>query len=134
MKKSLLLVIAVMLCAIGARAWTVQFTNPDNWEQVCVWAWDANNNNQNCTGGTWPGASMNKTGDVWTYTGNGTPTNILFNDSKGTNEGGYQTSDHSFVDGRIYDKSGVIGVIGEEGGGDVTYTTPIYISYDFSGS
>lgn len=78
-KKSLLLVIAVMLCAIGARAWTVQFTNPDNWEQVCVWAWDANNNNQNCTGGTWPGASMNKTGDVWTYTGNGTPTNILFN-------------------------------------------------------
>lgn len=133
-KKSLLLVIAVMLCAIGARAWTVQFTNPDNWEQVCVWAWDANNNNQNCTGGTWPGASMNKTGDVWTYTGNGTPTNILFNDSKGTNEGGYQTSDHSFVDGRIYDKSGVIGVIGEEGGGDVTYTTPIYISYDFSGS
>lgn len=142
MKKSLLLVMAVMLCAIAARAWTVQFTNPDNWPAVSVWAWDSS---QNYTGGVWPGASMEKAGDVWTYSSKdeGTPTHIIF-----SNNGGAQTDDLAFVDGRIYNTSGVIGVIGEGGGdegdgdnqggdegdgGDET-STPIYLSYNFTGN
>lgn len=135
MKKSLLLVLAVMLCAIAARAWTVQFTNPDNWTEVSVWAWDGSNN---YTGGVWPGKPMTKNGDVWTYTGDGNPTHIIFNN----NDNGRQTDDLTFVDGATYDKDGVIDH-GDEGGNeggdngddnDGDTSLPIYISYDLTGS
>ena len=91
--------------AIAANAWTVYFTNPEGWPDVAVWAWDSNDNNKNYTGGSWPGKLMTKSGDVWTYTGEGNPNKILFNN----NDNGKQTNDFSFVDGATYNMDGVVG-------------------------
>jgi len=101
MKKIYFLLMA-MLVSMVANAWTVKFTNPDNWAEVAVWAWDDNNN---YTGGSWPGKLMTKEGDVWTYTGTGNPTKIIFNN----NGGGLQTGNLDFVDGATYDKNGPVG-------------------------
>ncbi len=102
MKKIYFLLMA-MLVSMAANAWTVKFTNPDGWTEVAVWAWDDNNNNY--TGGTWPGKLMTQEGDVWTYTGTGNPTKIIFNN----NNHNQQTPDFDFVDGATYDKNGPIG-------------------------
>lgn len=91
--------------AIAANAWTVYFTNPEGWPAVAVWAWDSNDNDKNYTGGTWPGKLMTKSGDVWTYTGEGTPNKIIFNN----NDNGKKTNDLTFVDGATYDMDGVVG-------------------------
>ncbi|MDE6282843.1 MAG: CotH kinase family protein [Muribaculaceae bacterium] len=124
MKKYFLLFFAVMLCAIGARAWTVKFTNPENWSEVAVWAWD---NSQNYTGGVWPGKKMTKAGDVWTYTGEGNPVNIIFNN----NGNGAQTGNLDFVDGATYNMTGVVSNGGGGGDDPIVEHTPIYISYNF---
>lgn len=55
---------------------------------------------------------MTKSGDVWTYTGDGTPTRIIFNN----NDNGKQTGNLTFVDGATYNTTGVIG--GGEQAGD----------------
>ena len=102
MKKLSFLLLA-MICTIVAQAWTVSFTNPDNWTKVSVWAWQSDGTN--CTGGTWPGATMTKSGDVWTYEGTGNPAKIIFNNGGG----GKQTGDLDFVDGATYNMSGPVG-------------------------
>lgn len=113
-----------MLCAIAARAWTVRFTNPDNWTEVYVYAWEGSNEYT----GAWPGKPMTKNGDVWTYTGDGTPTHIIFNN----NDNNKQTGNLTFVDGATYNTTGVIGG-GNEGGGNEDTSLPIYISHNLAG-
>lgn len=101
--KKLLLLLAVMLVSIAAQAWTVKFTNPDNWAKVYVWAW---NGGTNYTGGSWPGKEMTKSGDVWVYEAEGNPALIIFNNGEGT-----QTGSLPFVDNSTYDKNGPVGVV-----------------------
>lgn len=116
MKKFYLMMLA-MLTAIAANAWTVKFTNPDNWSQVAVWAWD---DSGNYTGGVWPGKLMTKQGNVWVYTDDsttGVPQKIIFNN----NDNGQQTNDLNFVNGATYDKNGVLGAV-------ITYID-IYVPY-----
>lgn len=103
MKKLYFFLMAVLI-GLSAQAWTVKFTNPDNWAEVAVWAWDGSTN---FTGGKWPGKLMTKEGDVWTYTGEGAPKEIIFNN----NNNGSQTGDLPFVDGATYDKNGVVGAV-----------------------
>lgn len=103
MKKLSLLLVAALI-SIVAQAWTVSFTNPKNWAEVAVWAWAADGTN--FTGGTWPGKLMTKSGDVWTYTGDGAPSKIIFNN----NGKGEQTGNLDFVDGATYDFYGPVGV------------------------
>lgn len=90
-----------LLVSLSSMAWTVKFTNPDNWSDVAVWAW---NGGTNYTGGKWPGARMEKEGNVWTYTGDGSPAEVIFNNNNnGSEYGGFP-----FVDGGIYSKDGII--------------------------
>lgn len=96
--------LVALLVACAANAWTVNFTNPDGWDQVAVWAW---NDDENCTGGEWPGMLMTQSGDVWTYTGEGEPTKVIFNN----NGNGNQSTDLKFVDGATYDMNGVVGQV-----------------------
>lgn len=104
MKKTLLLM-AAMLFAVAANAWTVYYTNPNNWDEVAIWAWDTNNGDQNCTGGVWPGKLMTKQDNgIYVYTGEGTPTKVIFNN----NDKGQQTTDLPFQDGATYPMSDVI--------------------------
>lgn len=98
MKKFYFLLVA-MLVSFAAQAWTVQFTNPDNWDAVACYTFSPETN------GGWPGKVMTKEGDVWTYTGTGNPGKIIFNN----NNKGKQTGDLDFVDGATYDKYGVVG-------------------------
>lgn len=99
MKKFLLLAVTAMI-SIVANAWTVSFTNPDNWTKVNAYAWSGSGTQT----ANWPGTAMTKTGDVWTLTMEGAvPENIIFND------GSAQTGDLKFVDGATYDKLGVVG-------------------------
>jgi len=97
---------AVVMAALSAQAWTVHFTNPDNWPEVAVWAWDDDTDNkENFTGGVWPGKLMTKDGNVWTYTGEGAPTHVIFNN----NNNGSQTKTFAFEDGATYDMYGKVG-------------------------
>lgn len=107
MKKFLLSMVAVLV-SVAASAWTVSFTNPQGWSEVAVWAW---NETENFTGGVWPGQLMTKSGDVWTYTGEGEPTKVIFNN----NNNGSQTTDLKFEDGATYDMDGVVGAVIEYG-------------------
>lgn len=106
MKKFYFLLVA-MLCSVAAQAWTVHFTNPNGWPEVAVWAWD---NSANYTGGEWPGKLMTKDGDVWTYTGEGNPAFVIFNN----NNKGIQTATFDFVEGATYDMEGVVGAVAQE--------------------
>ena len=102
MKKFYLMLVA-MFVALAAQAWTVSFTNPDNWAKPYIWAWAGGTN---FTGGTWPGMPMTQNGDVWTFTGEGagTPEYVIF-----SNNGSPQTGNLPYVDGATYDKNGAIG-------------------------
>lgn len=108
--KKILLIMLALVATIAAQAWTVKFTNPSNWDQPAVWCWEGSTN---FTGGTWPGATMTKDGDVWVYTGTGNPgsnAEIIFNN----NNKGSQTNNLKFVDGATYDLNGVVGAKMEE--------------------
>lgn len=97
----------MLLCLFGisAHAWTVQFTNPDNWTTV----------NAYCFGGTggevfdgWPGEAMKTIntaqGTIYTISYEGAePANNIFNGSGG------QTRDLKFYADKLYNTSGVIG-------------------------
>lgn len=97
--KKLTLLLAAVLTVLGANAWTVKFTNPDNWTTVNVYTYSPE------TEGDWPGKAMTKDGDVWTYTSASEtePAKIIFN---GT---GAQTGNLDFVAGATYDMNGPVG-------------------------
>lgn len=105
MKKFLLSMVAVLV-SVAASAWTVKFTNPQGWSNVNVYAWEEGVGE--CTEG-WPGSPMTQDGDVWTFTGTGTPNKIIFNNVSS------QTNDLKFVDNSTYDMDGVIGAVIEYG-------------------
>lgn len=92
-----------LLVSLSSMAWTVKFTNPDNWDQVAVYTFGPE------TEGTWPGSLMTQDGDVWTYEGTGEPGNIIFNN----NNKGSQTGNLTFVAGATYDMQGVLGAAKE---------------------
>ena len=95
--KKLLLTLVACVTALAANAWTVYFTNPEGWAQPYVWAWHQPNN-ANDTGGNWPGAPMEKDGNLWKYTGTGNPSQLLFNIGSNAK----QTGDLTFKEGAIY--------------------------------
>ena len=118
------------------------FVNTPSWSTVMCWAWDANNDNRNYTGGTWPGANctkLNIKGDngediwEWKYTGNLTtmPTHIIFNNG-GNND---QTADLTFSNGGVYNKNGACAVPNSLSGIDYVNMLTIqpYIVYDLRG-
>lgn len=87
--KKLLLTLIACLGVITANAWTVYFTNPDNWEKPYVWAWiedDQNGVDGGAIMGTsWPGKEMTKgQDDIWYYSqnnDNGVPNSIIISDN-----------------------------------------------------
>ena len=100
----------------------VTFTKPDTWATVYAWAW---NDEENFTGGTWPGVELTETnvdGDyVWKTTG--APTKIIFSDN-----GSNQTADLDFKDGGKYTIAGRVIVLNDytvtfktDGGWDPVY-------------
>lgn len=96
------------IIALAANAWTVNFTNPDGWSTVYVWAWTDSMAGEQFMGTGWPGQKMTNNSGTWTYTGsdtNGIPTHIIFNAGNGQP----QTNDLGFQDGATYDKDGVVG-------------------------
>lgn len=93
-----------VLVAFAAGAWTVKFTNPQGWSNVNVYTWNSVTN-ENFSGG-WPGSAMTKEGNLWTYTGSGSPNRIIFN-----NGSGGQTNDLVFTDGATYNMNGAMDVV-----------------------
>ena len=84
---------------------TVTFVNDADWENVYAYAW---NDDENFTGGAWPGVAMTDTGEtedghkVYSWATTGDPKWILFNN------GSTQTGDCDFVDGGKYNSLGRI--------------------------
>ncbi len=105
MKKFYFLMMA-LLVSLSSMAWTVKFTNPDNWTEVAAYTYGGAGE----VLGAWPGTAMTQDGDVWTITSDkGTPEKIIFNNNK--KNGASQTGNLNFVDGATYDKLGVVGAI-----------------------
>lgn len=98
--KKLTLLLAAVLTVLGANAWTVKFTNPDNWTKVYAYTFPVE------TEGAWPGSEMTKEGDVWTLTGSSeeVPGKIIFNNNNGS-----QTANLDFVAEATYDMNGPVG-------------------------
>lgn len=99
------------LLTYDAKASTVYFENVGRWDEVCVYAWDAQDNKYD---ELWPGKLLTeKVGksprgyDVykWTYAGSKTtnPSMIIFNN----NDKGNQTANLSFKNGGYYDHQGL---------------------------
>lgn len=107
MKRILTMLMLLFVC-LNISAWEVAFTNPNNWSTVYVYAWEKVNGKDVELCGSWPGTTINKEGDYWTYTGNGnTPTYIIFN--QGDDKG--KTKDLNFKDGYIYNMTGATELI-----------------------
>jgi hypothetical protein len=73
---------------------TVQFKAPSSWSAVALYVWDAN---ENKILGEWPGKTLTKSGDYYTYTiteSDVRPLNIIFND-KNSGQNAHQTTDLS---------------------------------------
>lgn len=86
-------------------SWSVYYTNPDQWENVYIWAWSGEDENTiNYTGGTWPGVAMiydtEKQAYSFTYKGEGSPEYVIF-----SNGDGIQTENLIFQEGKTYDDS-----------------------------
>ncbi len=80
---------------------TVQFKAPSSWSAVALYVWDAN---ENKILGEWPGKTLTKSGDYYTYTiteSDVRPLNIIFND----NNNGHQTVDLSASTDACWDGS-----------------------------
>ena len=95
-------------CKVADGEMCAFFEAPATWTKVMCWAWD---NNNNYTGGSWPGVACTQVGTLdngnkvwkWTYTGTLTtkPTGIIF-----SNSGSPQTDDLAFENAAYYNKSG----------------------------
>lgn len=110
----------------------VYLKNTSGWSTPTVWAWDSNNGDANCnSNGTWPGDKMTLQSDglwLWTAPSGKVPTKIIF-----SNNGGSQTANLDFQNGKTYDCNGTI----VDGGGnvdnpDVQYT--VYLNNDWGWS
>lgn len=104
--KKLLLSIMAMFAVVVSNAWTVNFTNPDGWSTVYIWAWTQGGEGKDMMGTDWPGQTMTQSGDVWTYSqsdDNGTPDYIIFNNNSS------QTGQLDFQNNATYTKTGIVG-------------------------
>ena len=101
MKKLLLTLVASFL-VLYANAWTVYFTNTDNWSEVAVYTWNGNSKYS----GDWPGTKMTYDSNLglWKFTGSGTPNQIIFNSY--INPDANKTGDLDFIDGAVFGKNG----------------------------
>ena len=87
--------------------YTAKFINTNDWEKVCVWAWNGSVNLYEA----WPGVEATKTEEQveghdvysWSYTGPVAPAMIIFNNG----DNGEQTSDLEFVNGATYRADGI---------------------------
>ena len=87
-----------------------------DYPNVNVWAWDANNNNTNYTGGNWPGAQATWLANLpngnklwkWEAEPSATPTHLLFNDGQKDNT--KKTGDFAFTNGGYYTPSGLFAI------------------------
>ncbi len=87
-----------------------------DYPNVNVWAWDANNNDFNYTGGNWPGeqatwlANLPNGNKLWKWTTSlsSTPSHIIFNDAQ--KENAKQTKDLAFTNGGYYTPSGLFAI------------------------
>ena len=88
-----------------------------DYQNVKVWAWNANNNNVNYTGDKWPGeqaqwfANLPNGNKLWKWTATSslaTPSHILFNDAKDNDA--KQTGDFLFTNGGYYTTSGLVNI------------------------
>lgn len=83
-RKLLFTLIALLALCPNLRAWTVIFYNSNNWSNVYVYTWDAQNNKYS---GNWPGTQMTNLGSgVWKYDSKSTAddnkiTQIIFNNN-----------------------------------------------------
>lgn len=108
-------------CTVADGEICAFFEAPQSWSSdISCWAWD----NNNYTGGTWPGIKCTKLGvadsgnDVWkwsfktsdytpgSYAGT-MPQYIIFNNSNN----GKQTANLDFVNGGYYNKDGLLGTV-----------------------
>ena len=96
-------------CVVNEGEVCAFFEASASYTNVMCWAWD---NNNNYTGGSWPGQACTKVGTnngknvwKWTYTGTLTtqPTGIIF-----SNNGAKQTSDLDFKNGGYYNEAGAL--------------------------
>ena len=102
-------------CVVNDGELCAFFEAPATWTNtIKCWAWAGNN--QNFTGGTWPGVDCQYLGTaangnkVWKWTYDGTlttrPTGIIF-----SNNGSPQTNDLAFQLGGYYNKEGLQGTV-----------------------
>lgn len=121
--KKILLTIVACFAMLSANAWTVYFTNPDNWETVCIWAWVTEGDGQDMMGTGWPGKAMTQgTDGVWSYTQsdeNGIPDFVIFNSGPSNTK---QTRDLNFVNDGTYNMTGLEGEVVETW--EVYFTNP----------
>lgn len=74
------------------QSWTVKFTNPGNWNEVYVWAWNETTDGKEFLKESasepdveWPGKKLTQDNGVWSYTGPGiygVPTQIIIGNGK----------------------------------------------------
>ena len=99
-------------CQVNDGEMCAFFEAPSTWTNIVkCWAW---NNQENFTGGSWPGQDCQFLGTAsngnkvwkWTYQGTSTmkPTGIIFN-----NNGSPQTDDLAFENGGYYTRDGLKG-------------------------
>ena len=109
-------------CQVNDGEMCAFFEAPSTWTNtVKCWAW---NNQENFTGGSWPGQDCQFLGTAnngnkvwkWTYQGTSTmkPTGIIFN-----NSGSPQTDDLAFENGGYYTRDGLKGNVITAGISDV---------------
>ena len=113
-------------CQVNDGEMCAFFEAPSTWTNIVkCWAW---NNQENFTGGSWPGQDCQFLGTAnngnkvwkWTYQGTSTmkPTGIIFN-----NNGSPQTDDLAFENGGYYTRDGLKGNVITAGISDVQRST-----------
>ncbi len=111
----------------------VYFINSVGWDQVYCWIWNADDTDENYTGGSWPGEQLTKVGTTddgdyelyeWTYSGS-----TLISSNSGivfSNGNGDQTDDFVYYNGGYYNKEG-LQKIESMGVSDIRVASPIEV-------
>lgn len=97
----------------SARNYTIYFDKSStNWSGVNIWAWNTKNDEQNFTGGSWPGIAMTSDAATGYYkyeftTDNACHKTLLFNNTSDNGAtSGNKTEDLNLVNGHVYKADG----------------------------